>query len=60
VKRTRHERAAAVAAKRPADASIDAELTWREDVDPRRLRRVARILADILDNVAAPGEPGRR
>lgn len=35
------------------------ELRWREHVDERRLRRVAEILLDILDNKVTP-EEGRR
>jgi len=43
----------------PADEGPAVVLTWRPEVDPRRLRRIAEILADILDNGSTPGE-GRR
>jgi hypothetical protein len=36
------------------------ELTWHDEIDPRRVRRVAEILADILDNAATPDESGKR
>jgi hypothetical protein len=42
-----------------ADESPAVEVTWRPEVDTRRLRRIAEILADILDNGSTPGE-GRR
>lgn len=29
-------------------------LTWTREVNPRRLRRVAELLADILDNASTP------
>lgn len=38
----------------PAD--FDVELVWHEEVDRSRARRVANILADILDNAPTPAE----
>lgn len=35
------------------------EIEWVEEVDPRRARRIAEILADILDNATTP-EEGRK
>mgnify|MGYP001411088464 CR=1 FL=1 len=35
------------------------EIRWREENDPRRLRRIAELLANILDTAGTPGE-GRR
>lgn len=37
----------------------DVELVWHEEIDPRRLKRVAAILADILDNKNNPEEPAK-
>jgi orotate phosphoribosyltransferase-like protein len=37
----------------------DVEIRWREENDPRRLRRIAEILANILDSAGTP-EDGRR
>lgn len=31
------------------------EIVWHETIDPRRLRRVGEILADILDNARKSG-----
>ncbi len=44
----------------PEPAPELVETTWVEHVDARRLRRVAEILADILDNKTTPAESGRR
>lgn len=35
------------------------ELVWHEEVDRPRARRVAEILANILDNETTPGEVQR-
>ncbi len=37
----------------------DVEIRWVEEVDPKRARRVAEILANILDTAGTP-EDGRR
>lgn len=34
-------------------------ITWHEERDSRRLRRIGEILADILDNPSTPGERGQ-
>jgi hypothetical protein len=42
---------------KPANAPADGvELTWHDEIDPRRVRRVAEILADILDNARQSGQ----
>lgn len=34
-------------------------IRWREENDPRRLRRVAEILANIMDTAGTPEKDGR-
>lgn len=34
-------------------------IRWREENDPRRLRRVAEVLAKIMDTAGTPGKDGR-